>query len=235
MNGLHIAQTYDVSIEAYQDSFLGDRNKVQDTVFNRFLHYLEPRSTVLDLGCGLGTYAGLVRKSKAFSQVTGVDISKAMIRRARESAPGCVFHCRDFRSIRYPQNAFDAVIVASVVFHLQPEELVWLIQNIVSTLKPDGLIFMNFWSGDYSGFKRLAFADRPMMIYYYDYPYILELMRSFFFGNIGIRTYKRVLETAAGPESISDIYYLGHMLKDVRASQRLRSAVAPPMLLRVRQ
>ena len=233
MHCIQASQIYDQSLSAYIDSPIGGKNEVQNKALARFLRFLTPGARVLDIGCGPGGNAKLMIKANPLVHVTGVDLSKAMIGYARKSVPGGTFHCKDIRVMQYPENAYDAVILASVVFHLNPEELIGLIKNIAAALKPDGLLFLNFWSGMYSGFKRLDFAERPMMVYYYDDSFLFHLVRFFAFGNLAVYRYQRKLETAVGAETITDNYYYGQTLKNVSEADMDRYDAMKTVLYRI--
>jgi ubiquinone/menaquinone biosynthesis C-methylase UbiE len=47
----------------------------------RLLAYIEPESSVIDIGCGTGSFA--LKLSKKCASVTGIDISKKMISHAK--------------------------------------------------------------------------------------------------------------------------------------------------------
>jgi SAM-dependent methyltransferase len=184
----------------------------------------------LDLGCGAGAYLKLVLDTGPARRVTGVDLCPEMIKAARETAPTGTFYCQDLRTFNYSENAYDAVILASVINHLKDDELQELAAKMAYTIKPDGLIFVNFWSGEYSGFKLLEFADKPMLINYYDDLYISSLMRRHHFANLKVQRAHCQLGTSIGPEVVQDCYYFGHLLKDVDMSLRLKSVVTEPMI-----
>lgn len=233
MHCIQAVQIYEDNLPAYLNSPVGGQNDVQSRALTHFLRFLNPGARILDLGCGPGLGAELVLKSHSLIRVTGIDLSKAMIEYARKKVPAGTFHCLDIRKIRFPNDAFDAVIAASVIIHLNPEELVELIHKITAALKPDGLLFLNFWSGDYSGFKQLDFADRPMMIYYHDDSWLSRLIRLQAFGILGAEHYQRRLDTASGAESIRDVYYIGHILKSKDLGEISEPPSANPVVFRL--
>jgi SAM-dependent methyltransferase len=199
-------------------------------MFRHFLRFLNPTAKVLDLGCGAGAYLKLVLEANPARQVTGVDLCPEMIKAAKAAVPTGAFHCRDIRTFDYVENAYDAVILALVINHLKEDEVKALAARVAHTVKPDGLLFMNFLSGEYSGFKHLEFADRPMLINYYDCLDIMCLMRSRHFASLRAKQFPYQMETSIGPEPVQDCYYFGHLLKTVDTSLRLKSAVAEPMI-----
>ncbi len=74
---------------------------------------------VLDLGCGTGALAQLVNNALPCARVTGVDISGAMVDRARERLGGSVRLFRaDAESLPFAEGSFDAVIMNDVLHHV---------------------------------------------------------------------------------------------------------------------
>lgn len=63
---------------------------------------------ILDLGCGTGRHACALEKM-GYS-VTGIDLSKRMLKVARKKCPGVYFKRMDFTQPDFPQNSFDAAI-----------------------------------------------------------------------------------------------------------------------------
>ncbi|MFD7449604.1 class I SAM-dependent methyltransferase [Kitasatospora sp. NPDC059827] len=72
--------------------------------------------SVLELGCGPG-YLGLewMKQTESPGKLTGVDISEAMLRRARANAAGyglaerCTYDCADVLTLPYQDDSFDHV------------------------------------------------------------------------------------------------------------------------------
>lgn len=74
---------------------------------------------VLDLGCGTGALAQLVNNALPCARVTGVDISGAMVDRARERLGGSVRLFRaDAESLPFAEGSFDAVVMNDVLHHV---------------------------------------------------------------------------------------------------------------------
>jgi ubiquinone/menaquinone biosynthesis C-methylase UbiE len=68
---------------------------------------------VLDVGCGTGTLLDAVRPAHG----VGVDVSTAMVRRARERFPALEFRVGDADCLR-PGESFDVVTLVDVLEHL---------------------------------------------------------------------------------------------------------------------
>src|SRR4030095_3023897 len=88
----------------FYDATQGPRNAAN------YLHLLReqhPRArTLLEIACGTG--ANLVPLSKQYS-VTGLDVSRTMLRYARTKLPAVKFHCQDMAGFQLKER-FDAVI-----------------------------------------------------------------------------------------------------------------------------
>ena len=100
--------------------------------------HLRPGMTVLELGCGTGTFTGELGRSGA--DVIAIDVSPELleIARANYSAPNVHYQTENAYALSYPDAAFDSVVGSSVLHHLEVEEA---LRNIYRVLKPGGTIF----------------------------------------------------------------------------------------------
>jgi ubiquinone/menaquinone biosynthesis C-methylase UbiE len=104
---------------------------------------LQDGQHVLDVGCGTGEdvieLAGRVRPS---GQVTGIDISHAMIDEARRRTPREAHQVRyetaDVQALPFADHCFDACRVERVLMHVPDPQLA--IAEIVRVTKPGGRI-----------------------------------------------------------------------------------------------
>lgn len=98
---------------------------------------------VLDIGCGNGRIAPLVKKSGA--SYTGVDISDKLIEIAKETYPDEKFKVANMTSLPFPDKSFDAVISIAALHHLPGEERIKAISEIGRVLKDNGTILISVW------------------------------------------------------------------------------------------
>lgn len=104
-----------------------------------------PGTRLLELGCGPGFYA--CRLSEEFSNLrtTGVDLSEALIERARYRAAArqlsnCSFQHADAHSLPYPSGSIDCVVVSRLFLIVPDKE--GIVREIFRVLKPSGLCFI---------------------------------------------------------------------------------------------
>ena len=94
-----------------------------------------PAKTLLDLGCGGGHNDFHFKK---WFQVTGIDISLAMLNNARKLNPGVEYIQGDMRSVRLGRQ-FDSVIIAdSIMYMLTEDDMLAAFKTAFEHLKPGG-------------------------------------------------------------------------------------------------
>ncbi|MFN0110931.1 MAG: class I SAM-dependent methyltransferase [Blastocatellia bacterium] len=103
---------------------------------------LSPGSRILDLCCGTGQIAAGL--SEQGYQVTGLDGSVAMLKIARENAPGVEFIQRDARAFELPQS-FECVISAfdSLNHVMELEELTAVFRRVYESLTDEGIFLFD--------------------------------------------------------------------------------------------
>jgi glycosyltransferase involved in cell wall biosynthesis/SAM-dependent methyltransferase len=79
--------------------------------------YVAPGARVLELGCGTGDLLAALEPDPEGS--LGVDLSSAMVARARELHPALRFEPADVESLAMPGRTFDAIVASDLVGHLE--------------------------------------------------------------------------------------------------------------------
>jgi SAM-dependent methyltransferase len=89
-------------------------------VGNTFLDWLAPAAGLrwIDIGCGSGAFTELVIERCAPAEVQGIDPSEAQLAfaRTRPGARMAQFRRGDAMALPFPENSFDAAIMALVIF-----------------------------------------------------------------------------------------------------------------------
>ncbi len=100
-------------------------------------HAARPASTLLDLGCGGGKNAFNLKRE---FDVTGLDLSPAMIAQARSLNPECAFVQGDMRTFGLGRS-FDAVLVDDAISHMTcRDDLVAAFRAAAAHLNPGGVL-----------------------------------------------------------------------------------------------
>lgn len=119
------------------------------------LKYLNPKSHILDLGCGSG------RDSKAFLQqgykVTAIDGSKELCKIASENI-GQEVNCQLFHELTDVET-YDAVWACASLLHLSTVELKDTLKIVARTLKNDGYFYASFKYGEFEGEREGRFFN----------------------------------------------------------------------------
>ncbi len=117
---------------------------------------IAPRARILEIGCGRGAGARMIRREYAPRRIDAIDIDPDMIRRA-ERHPGAAgddsihFQVADAQHLPFADRSMDAVFNFGIIHHLED----WRqgIREIARVLKPGGLFFFEeIFPALYAGF-----------------------------------------------------------------------------------
>jgi 2-polyprenyl-3-methyl-5-hydroxy-6-metoxy-1,4-benzoquinol methylase len=107
---------------------------------DKFVSFLKKGDAVLDAGCGGGVKSEyLVAKGL---QVLGIDFSEAMVGIARERVSSATFSVLDIRDLENLKEKFDGVFAQAVVLHVPKAEVVPVLRQLRSALKPGGYLYV---------------------------------------------------------------------------------------------
>jgi SAM-dependent methyltransferase len=124
---------------------------------NLILGRLKKNTRILDLCCGTGQ---LSQKLNALGyRVTGIDGSSAMLKYARENAPGVEFFQKDARNFKLPYKYHAVVSTFDSLNHVMTlRELTEVFHSVYRVLRPGGLFLCDLntepgylyeWSGSH--------------------------------------------------------------------------------------
>ncbi|HSJ72400.1 MAG TPA: class I SAM-dependent methyltransferase [Acidimicrobiia bacterium] len=100
-----------------------------------------PGMRVLDVGCGTGTQ--LERYAEGGANVTGVDLSPAMLAVAAERlGEGADLICEDATSLSFPDGSFDLVIASLLLHELAPAMRSGVLDEMVRVTAHDGAMLV---------------------------------------------------------------------------------------------
>ncbi len=133
------------------DEYLKTRSEKDEEVklLPDFMKRLPVGARVLDAGCGAGEPIARILSEKF--KVTGVDISKRQIEKARETLPFCEFIWQDMTTLTFPEEYFDGIISYYAIPHIPREEHKELLENFFRMLKNNGIALLCFGTSDDPG------------------------------------------------------------------------------------
>jgi SAM-dependent methyltransferase len=141
--------------DAIADRFAAWQNEISDESRLRYLadllELLPERPYVLEVGVGAGVQSSRILAEQG--RLTGIDISREQLRRAREHLPGATLIHGDFTAIELPPESFDAVVSLYVLNNLPQEELGPLLRSVVGWLRPGGWFLASLPSSDNPGWR----------------------------------------------------------------------------------
>ncbi len=94
---------------------------------------------VLDLGCGSGAFTARLSAAFPNSDITGIDISGGIIKRAKKSYPNIKFEVGDIEKTKYKPNSIDLICYTGILHHFPDFSKV--AKEGYRLLKPGGHIF----------------------------------------------------------------------------------------------
>jgi SAM-dependent methyltransferase len=139
-----VAGGYDVIADRYF-AWAGAFHPVAMSWLDELLRRLPGGSDVLELGCGRGI--PITRALAREHAVTGVDISRAQIERARREVPEAEFLQADAAALELAGASFDAVVAIYMLNHVPRGEQGALLGRIAGWLRPGGWLLATLGVG----------------------------------------------------------------------------------------
>ncbi|MEO3824638.1 methyltransferase domain-containing protein [Actinomadura sp. B10D3] len=139
---------YDAVATLYADMF---RDALDDLPLERgllaaFAELVPAGGKVADIGCGPGHVTAHLRRLGL--DVSGVDLSPAMIARARADHPHLHFAEGSMTALDLPDGALDGILAFYSIIHLEPAELPAVFAELHRVLAPGGHLLLAFQSTD---------------------------------------------------------------------------------------
>jgi SAM-dependent methyltransferase len=132
--------------------------KAPSTRLIAFLGLLPPRGSILELGCGAGNHAAeMLARGFALRATDGSpEMAEVASRKLNHPVEVMLFDQLDAREV------YDGVWASACLLHVPKEELAGILARIHRALKPDGIFYASFKTGESDG--------RDSLGRYYNYP-----------------------------------------------------------------
>lgn len=134
---------------------------------------LPQKGNVLDLGCGMGGNSVFLAE-KGFN-VTCVDKDREVISEIRDNYPDINAINSEILDFQFPENEYDLVIILNVLHFFKLEDIKKIIENILKSLKNNGLLYLQVFSKKDPNKKFLHLFDKKELSNFFSKHKILEL------------------------------------------------------------
>lgn len=157
--------------------------------FYKFTAALLPQKSeanILDLGCGTGLELEEYFSLNPNANVTGVDLSDAMLEALRKKLPNKNLNliCRSYFDIEFEAERYDAIVSVESLHHFTAERKLALYQKLFRALKPNGYFVLTDYFAEskelekiyFELFEKLKFEQgiTDNGFYHYDTPLTVE-------------------------------------------------------------
>lgn len=116
-------------------------------MIGHFVQQLGGPAEVLDAGCGTGRMIGHLHSLGGDLTVTGVDLSPAMLDRARAAHPDTVLLEGELARLPVDDAQFDGVLAWYSIIHTPPHDLDAAFSEFFRVLRPGGLVLLGYQVG----------------------------------------------------------------------------------------
>ena len=118
------------------------RNKFEIDTITKYAPLTED-SSVLDIGCGIGNTLGDIKNTKKTDNISGLDLSSDMIKKAKSKYPDITFKCGNaLNDYSYRPLSFTHILcLYFTIYEIQNKERFF--QNTNSWLRPGGFLVVH--------------------------------------------------------------------------------------------
>ncbi len=171
-------KAYDEIAEEYckKTEEKGDR-EFQEKMLDKTLRYLDPKSRVIDLGCGDGRDTRYMKEKGA--DVVGIDLSRSMVNLARKEDPENAFLQQDIRDTVFPDDTFQGAWASASLTNLPKSELSKAEKEIYRIVEPGGILAFSFKEGEGEGFEESVVEGHERYCSYYTLEELEEKLNLF--------------------------------------------------------
>jgi SAM-dependent methyltransferase len=115
-------------------------------LLDRFAARVRDLGPACDLGCGPGHIARYLQARGV--EVCGVDLSPAMVERARRLTPGVEFCQGDMMALEVSDGAWAGIVAFYSIIHIPRGDMAQALRELWRVLRPGGILLLAFHIGD---------------------------------------------------------------------------------------
>ncbi len=143
-----VRASYDTLADEYVRHVYDElRHKPMDRqLLDRFADGVRDTGLACDLGCGPGQVARYLHERGV--EVCGVDLSAAMVERARQLNPGIEFRTGDMTALDVPDEVWAGITAFYAIVNLPLADVMQALRHMKRVLRPGGLLLLSFHVGE---------------------------------------------------------------------------------------
>ncbi|MDR2941584.1 MAG: class I SAM-dependent methyltransferase [Treponema sp.] len=205
-NQTETIKSYDKSANEFMQK-IGKLNNYNGT-YDFLLDLLKENDNILDLACGPAQISSYIKNKKNVN-ITGVDLSKEMIKIAKKNVPDGNFICDSIITYKSGMK-FNLIIIGFGIPYLNKKQIGKCIKNSVIMLEKNGYFYISFMNGNKYGFEETSFGGKnKYFIYYHEKGEIINLLEN---NGIGIIKDYKLNYTEMDGSITEDIILIGRKL-----------------------
>lgn len=141
---------------------------------------------ILDVGCGLGAIANVLKQIWPRANVTGINISEKQIEYATKTFSDCSFQCMDATRLVFESNSFDLIVSIEAVNHFNTR--FDFLKEAYRVLKPNSKLCMSdLCLRKEARFDHMYIFDVAEFNYIESIPAYEEMLREIGFKDVVVR------------------------------------------------
>lgn len=111
-------------------------------VLKHVVPLVKPSTKLLEIGSGSGKVLELFKGRLSETNITGIDLSKELIKISKRYFPEATLKVGNFASASFPQNKFDIALSVRSIEYLNQQSLERAFKNVHKSLKKGGRFFL---------------------------------------------------------------------------------------------
>ncbi|WP_321368264.1 class I SAM-dependent methyltransferase [uncultured Desulfuromusa sp.] len=161
-----------ITINSYDNSADKFAAKFMDfEPYKRKIHYFQKKyasyaKSIIDLGCGPGNASKIFFEQNPNCKITGIDLSREMIKLAKQKIPTGSFSVCDLRTIEQ-SSTYDAAIASFCIVHLSDEETTRFISKLSKLINLQGFLYLSFMEGSNAQYETTSFSEEEIYFNYF--------------------------------------------------------------------
>lgn len=115
-----------------------------------------PDDKILDMGCGTGTFCGMIKEAFPEIELVGADVDPAILTIARKKYPATNLVEINEKPL-FESKYFDKISLMWVLHHLSRAEKIDLLSEMARILRSNGTLYIADWTRPHGFWQRLKF------------------------------------------------------------------------------